>query len=146
LGEEEQQQNRKAQLSQTLKGAVPDPEVVPVATRRQFSAAYKQRILEEADGCEEPGQVGELLRREGLYSSHLARWRKQRSDGQLKGLASLKRGRKADAQTQEVEQLRAENERLQAQLEQAELIMEVQKKLSQLLGRTLNENGSSAKA
>ena len=73
---------------------VPEPEVVPRAERRRFSAEYKQRILEEADGCTQRGQIGALLRREGLYSSHLSKWRRQRSLGQLEGLSPKKRGRK----------------------------------------------------
>lgn len=130
----QQQQSIQPNLNGKLKAEVPDPEVVPVAKRRQFSAEYKLRILEEADQCQERGQIGALLRREGLYSSHLTRWRQQRSDGQLQGLTSKKRGRKPDGKTKEVEQLRQENERLRTQLEQAELIMEVQKNSRSYLG------------
>ncbi len=132
--ERKQQQSIQPNLNGKLKAEIPDPEVVPVAKRRQFSAEYKLRILEEADQCRERGQIGALLRREGLYSSHLTRWRQQRADGQLHGLASKKRGRKPDVQTKEVEQLRQENERLRVQLEQAELIMEVQKNSRSYLG------------
>jgi transposase-like protein len=116
---------------------VPDPEVVPQAKRRRFSAAYKKRILEEVDRCTQPGEIGALLRREGLYSSHLSKWREQRERGQLQGLAPKKRGRKAATKSEletELRQLRQEQQRLQARLEQAETIIEVQKKLSQLLG------------
>ena len=114
---------------------VPDPEVVPRAERRQFGGAYKLRILEEVDRCTECGQIGALLRREGLYSSHLSKWRQQRAAGQLQALSPQKRGRKA----QEVDaaglvRLQRENERLRARLEQAEMIIDVQKKLSRLLG------------
>lgn len=88
----------------------------------------------------ERGQVGALLRREGLYSSHLAKWRQQRARGQLEGLASKKRGRKApDSAEVELARLQRENERLRSRLEQAELIINVQKKLSQLLGLTEGE-------
>jgi transposase len=73
---------------------VPDPEVVPQAKRRRFNAEYKVRILEEADACSEPGEIGALLRREGLYSSHLTTWRRQREQGHLEGLSPKKRGRK----------------------------------------------------
>ena len=73
---------------------IPDPKVVPKAKRRKFSAEYKRRILEEADNCAEPGQIGALLRREGLYSSHLSTWRRQREQGLLGALSSKKRGRK----------------------------------------------------
>ncbi|MCB0052636.1 MAG: transposase [Caldilinea sp.] len=113
----------------------PDPEVLPKAERRQFSAEYKLRVLVEADRCSEPGQIGALLRREGLYSSHLSKWRQQRERGAL----SQQRGRKADPQTAELKRLQRENERLRSRLERAEHIIEVQKKLAELLGTTLNE-------
>ena len=120
-----------------------DPEVVPKAKRRKFTAKYKLRILEEADRCTERGQIGELLRREGLYSSHLSKWRQQRARGQLQGLASKKRGRKGqDPSVAELARLRRENERLRAQLEQAEIIIDVQKKLAGLLGLTTDESES----
>ena len=115
--------------------AIPDPEVVLKPKRRQFTADYKRRILQEADACTQPGEIGALLRREGLYSSHLTTWRQQRQRGELQGLAPAKRGRKADPQAREVARLQRENARLQAQVERAELIIDVQKKLSQLLGR-----------
>jgi len=121
-------------LNGKLKVEVSDPEVVPRAKRRQFTTAYKLRVLEEADQCQEAGQVGAILRREGLYSSHLTRWRQLREQGQLQALGSHQRGRKAAPQIEELKQLRQDNQRLQAQLEQAELVIEVQKKLSQLLG------------
>jgi transposase len=113
---------------------VPDSEVVVKAQRRQFSAEYKRRILQEADSCTQRGAVGALLRREGLYSSHLNTWRQQRARGELQGLAPAKRGRKADPQAAENARLLRETERLKAQLARAELIIEVQKKVSQLLG------------
>lgn len=112
----------------------PDPEVTPKAKRRRFSAKYKLQVLAEADRCTHPGEIGALLRREGLYSSHLTTWRRQREEGQLQGLSGRKRGRKADPQAAEVAQLRRENEQLQARLKQAEVIIDVQKKLSGLLG------------
>lgn len=120
----------------------PDPEVAPRAKRRTYTATYKLRILQEADGCNQPGQIGALLRREGLYSSHLSKWRRQRAAGQLEGLTDKKRGRKAkqDAKDAEIAVLRRENERLQAQLEQAELIIAAQKKLAQALEQTLTAN------
>jgi transposase-like protein len=74
--------------------AIPDPEVVVKPKRRQFTAEYKRRILQEADACAQPGEIGALLRREGLYSSHLTTWRHQRQRGELQGLAPAKRGRK----------------------------------------------------
>lgn len=118
----------------------PEPEVLPRAKRRRFSAEYKLRILEEVDGCTQRGQIGALLRREGLYSSHLSTWRQQRLLGQLEGLSPKKRGRKPqDPAVEEAARLRRENERLRARLEQAEMIIDVQKKLSQLLGLTPDE-------
>jgi transposase-like protein len=117
----------------------PEPEVVPKAARRSFSAAYKLRIVEEADQCTERGQIGALLRREGLYSSQLATWRRQRETGVLQAMTPKKRGRKAslDAKDIEIATLRRENERLQKQLEQAELIIGAQKKLAEALEQTL---------
>ena len=112
----------------------PDPEVTPKAKRRRFSAEYKLRILAEVDDCTQPGEIGALLRREGLYSSHLSKWRKQREKGQLQGLSGNKRGRKAERSEAEVARLRRENEQLQARLQQAETIIDVQKKLCGLLG------------
>jgi transposase len=115
----------------------PDPEVKPATPRRRFSAKEKLRILEEADACSEPGEVGALIRREGIHSSYLSRWRQARERGQLDGLRGKKRGpqRSADPElAKENVALRRENERLRARLEQAETIIEVQKKLSQILG------------
>ena len=121
---------------------IPDPEVVPKAKRRKFSAEYKRRILEEADNCTESGQIGALLRREGLYSSHLSTWRRQRDQGLVRALGPKKRGRKRkDELEREVAKLQRENEQLQSRLEQAETIIEVQKKLSRLLGLATEENG-----
>ena len=119
--------------------AQPEPEVVPKATRRSFSAAYKLRIVEEADQCTERGQIGALLRREGLYSSQLATWRRLRDKGGLQALAPKTRGRRAsqDAREVEIAALRRENERLHKQLEQAELIIGAQKKLAEALEQTL---------
>ncbi len=115
-----------------------DPEVRTRARRRTFTAEYKRRILEEADRCTGRGEMGALLRREGLYSSHLTTWRRQREAGELAGLAPKKRGRKKDEEAAELANLRCENERLRKQLDQAELIIAAQKKLAQLL-ETLKE-------
>jgi transposase-like protein len=112
------------------------PEVPEKAVRRRFEAAYKLRVLEEADRCTEPGQLGELLRREGLYSSHLTTWRKQRDAGALQALGPKKRGRRAkrkDPMALQIDQLRRENQRLTERLRQAETIIEVQKKVSEML-------------
>lgn len=111
-----------------------DPEVKAKPERRQFSAEYKRRILEEADACTEPGQIGALLRREGLYSSNLTHWRQQMSKGALKALSPNKRGPKPDPLANENAALRRRIERLEAEIKRAETIIEVQKKLSDLLG------------
>lgn len=124
----------------------PDPEVVPKAQRRTYTASYKRWVLEEADKCrEQTGQVGALLRREGLYSSHLTNWRRQQEAGQLASLAPQKRGRKVDETAAEISQLRQENERLERQLAQTELIIEAQKKLSEILGITLEQGRNERK-
>lgn len=117
--------------------AAPDPEVPEKARRRKFSAEYKLRILRLADSCTAPGSLGRLLRKEGLYSSHLTTWRRQREQGILQGLKPAKRGRKPSEPNllvPELEQLRKENARLVTRLKRAELIIDVQKKVSQLLG------------
>ena len=113
----------------------PDSEVK--TPYRRFSAKEKLRILEEADACMEPGEIGALIRREGIYSSYLSRWRRARDRGQLDGLNGKKRGRKRSVDEELAEEnaaLRRENERLRSRLKQAETIIEVQKKLSQMLG------------
>jgi len=138
-----EQNQDQSQADSSVEVQVPDPEVVPKARRRQFTAKYKLRILKEADRCTERGQIGELLRREGLYSSQLSKWRQQRARGQLQGLAPKKRGRKGqDPSVAELSRLRRENERLRVQLEQAEIIIDVQKKLAQLLGQTTEQTES----
>jgi len=121
----------------------PDPEVPEKAQRRRFSVAFKLRVLEEADCCSEPGETGALLRREGLYSSLLVTWRKQRQEGTLSALSPRKRGRKPippNPLTGRVEELERENTRLRRKLAQAEAIVEIQKKISGLLGIPLNPN------
>lgn len=111
-----------------------EPEVNAKPERRQFSAEYKRRILAEADACTEAGQIGALLRREGLYSSNLTHWRQQRAEGALKALSPKKHGPKLDPLADENAALRRRIERLEADLKRAETIIEVQKKLSDLLG------------
>ena len=108
--------------------ALPDPEVRPKAQHRQFSAEYKKRILDESDACTTPTQRGALVRREGLYSSHLTAWRRQRARGILDGHAPKKRGIKPDPLALENAQLRHNNKRLEQQFQRAEMIIEVQKK------------------
>ena len=119
----------------------PSSEVLEKPVRRRFTVEYKARILAEADACTQPGLLGELLRREGLYSSHLATWRRQRDEGVLAGLTPKRRGRRAKAKNPlagEVAWLQRENQRLKEQLRQAELIIDVQKKVSEMLNIPLN--------
>lgn len=120
---------------------IPDPEVLERPRRRSFTAEYKQRILREADAAKASGHsgaLGELLRREGLYSSHLVVWRNQRENGELAGLTPAKRGRKAskrrDPLAIEVEKLRRENARLEDELRKSAIVIDVQKKVAMLLG------------
>ncbi len=114
----------------------PDPEVTGKPVRRKFSAEYKLKILAEADRCTKPGQIGALLRREGLYSSHLSEWRRKRLEGTLVSLSPRKRGPKPEKNplADEVARLKREVERLKTKLAQAETVIDVQKKVSGLLG------------
>jgi transposase-like protein len=119
--------------------ALPDPEVPEKALRRRFTPAYKLRILKEAQQCTKPGQLGALLRREGLYSSNLTLWRRQMQEG----LVPKKRGpvaHKADPRTRRIAELERDNEKLTRKLKQAELIIEVQKKVADLLKGSNEEN------
>ncbi len=108
----------------------PDPEVTARHARRRFTTQYKLEILRKADACTQPGQVGKLLRKEGLYSSHLVTWRKQREAG----LTPKKRGRKAEPVDPRVKKLEQENRRLERRLKKAEAIIDFQKKVHELLG------------
>jgi transposase len=121
--------------------SLPDPEVAENKPRRKFTAKYKLRILAEADECSQPGELGALLRREGLYSSNLTTWRRQREKGLLKAMTPKKRGRKRTEKNPlapRVAQLEKENRRLEQKLKQAELIIEAQKKMSEILGIAQN--------
>lgn len=124
--------------------APPDPEVVDEPIRRRFTSAYKLRIVEEADRCTEPGEVGRLLRREGLYTSHLASWRKAARTGSLKAL-SRKRGRTAERNPlrEKVRKLEREVDRLEKKLHKAHLIIDVQGKVAGLLGLSLEDGTNS---
>lgn len=128
---------RPAEPQRAVPVVPPDPEVPAKAVRRRFTAAEKLRILRLADACTVPGSLGALLRREGLYFSNLTTWRRQRDAGTLSALTPKPRGRKAPARDplrRENARLRQENERLTRRLRQAELIIDVQKKVSQMLG------------
>lgn len=126
----------------TVSGApeAADPEVLDRPRRRRFTAKYKRRMLRQADACAH-GEVAALLRREGLYSSHLTAWRKERELGVLEALAPKKRGRKSTQDPKlvaEIQHLKRENQRLTRRLRQAETVIDVQKKVSELLGIPLN--------
>lgn len=115
----------------------PDPEVPEKRPHRKFTAQYKLKLLEKVEQCTQPGQVGALLRQEGLYSSNLTTWKRQQEAGLLAALSPRKRGRKkaeVNPLVQRVAQLEREKERLQRKLKQAETIIEVQKKISEILG------------
>jgi transposase len=132
---------QQAQANGKSPSKIPETEVVPRAKRRRFTAAYKRRIVQEADACTERGAIGALLRREGLYSSHLSTWRKQHDRSEL---SDKKRGRKGDPAAAELKRLQCENERLRRELEKAQLVIEVQKKLSRALGLDQTETDDDA--
>ncbi len=125
---------RASGVSATGARDVPDPEVAEKPKRRRFSAEYRLRIVREADSCKGPGEIGALLRREGLYSSLLTSWRRQRDTGALAGLEPKKRGPKAKAVDPRVKGLERELARLKRKLEQAETIIDIQKKVAGILG------------
>lgn len=121
---------------------VPEPEVSAKAKRRRFTAEYKRRILKEADACTKPGEVGALLRREGLYSSHLASWRAARERGELAALKPKRRGPKpkqVDPRDRKLAALERENARLRGQLEKANIVIDAQKKMAKLLEQLPDE-------
>jgi transposase-like protein len=120
---------------------VSDPEVPAKAKRRQFSAEYRLRILKEADGCKNSGEIGALLRREGLYSSNLVTWRRQREARALTGMKAQKRGPKGRSEDPRLKQQEREIARLRRRLKQAETVIEVQKKVAEILGIPLNSPG-----
>ena len=133
---------KRSEEAPSAGAARPDPEVVAKPTRRQFSAQYRLRILEEADRCTEPGEVGRLLRREGLYSSHLTQWRKARREGSLAGLSPKKRGAKpapVNPLDGKVRALEAKVARLEKELRTAHTILDVQGKVAGLLGFSLDD-------
>jgi transposase len=127
---------------------VPDPELVERAQRRRYTAAYKLRIVQEADACTEPGEIGALLRREGLYTSHLTYWRKQRKDGALKELGRPRGRKPTDRRDRENAELRARAERAEAELVKARKVIAIQGNVSALLEQMLgteSEQGSTGR-
>jgi len=132
-GENEMSENSNG----NVKEAMPNTEVVAKAKRKRFTAVEKLRILREVDACQGGGEVGALLRREGIYSSYLTTWRRQRERGELDGLSPHKRGPKPNPEAIELAKLRREHERLQERMRRAELIIDVQKKVARMLGETI---------
>jgi transposase-like protein len=126
---------------------VREVEVLAKAERRRFTAEYKRRVLKEADGCTKPGELGALLRREGLYSSHLSSWRAARARGEFSGLTARKRGPKArppDPNAKRILALERENRRLRARAARAEALIELQKKVAAFLGNELPASGEES--
>ncbi len=137
---------RSAESDSPGAGAPPDPEVAAKPRRRQFTAAYRLRILEEANRCTTSGEIGQLLRREGLYSSHLSNWRKAQREGSLAALAPKKRGAKAKATNPlepKVRELESKVARLEKELHKAHTILDVQEKVAGLLGFDLESGKNS---
>jgi transposase-like protein len=124
--------------SDKVNEALPNTEVVAKAKRRHFTGAEKQRILREVEACRGTGEIGALLRREGIYSSYLTTWRRERESRELDGLAPKKRGPKPNPEAIELAKLRREYARLQERMRQAELIIDVQKKVARMLGANLD--------
>jgi transposase-like protein len=123
---------------------VPDPEVSVKATRRRFTAQYKLHILQKAEDCTSPGEIGALLRKEGLYASNLTTWRRQKEHGTLEALSPKRRGPKkkeSDFVTRHIAELERENHVIRQKLKQAETIIEVQKKVSEMLNAHTNQAG-----
>src|SRR4051794_27778758 len=120
-----------------------NPEVLARAKRRQYTAEYKQKVLTEADAARGSGEIGTVLRRHGLYSSHLTKWRKESRSGILEGLAPQKRGPKSKVNplSVEIQKLRRDNERLADQLRKAEIVIEVPKKSGYAAGSSARRDG-----
>ena len=127
-------------------GVLPDPELVERPARRRYSAAYKLRIVQEADACSAPGEVGALLRREGLYTSHLTYWRKQREKGALQALGRPRGRKPTDRRDQEIAELHRRLEHSEAELAKARKVIEIQGNLSALLEQMLDTGGVSTES
>jgi transposase len=123
-------------------GSSPDPELVERPKRRRFTAKYKLEILERAEACTRPGEIGELLRREGLYTSHLTAWRKQRKAGALKELGKPRGRKPVDRRDRELAELRRRAERAEAELAKAKKVIEIQGNVSALLEQMLGTEGA----
>ena len=123
-------------------GTMPDPELVERPKRRRFTAKYKLEILEKAEACTRPGEIGELLRHEGLYTSHLTAWRKQRKNGALKELGKPRGRKPADRRGRELVELRRRAERAEAELQKARKVIEIQGNVSALLEQMLGTEGA----
>jgi transposase len=121
---------------------VPDPELVEQAKRRSFTAQYKARVLAEADACTRPGEVGELLRREGLYTSHLTYWRKQRKDGVLRELGKPRGRKPVDRRDEQIVKLERKLERSEAELVKMKRVVEIQGNVSALLEEMLGQGSA----
>lgn len=121
---------------------VPDPELVEQAKRRSFTAEYKARVLAEADACTRPGEVGELLRREGLYTSHLTYWRKQRKDGALRELGKPRGRKPADTRDAQITALTRRAERAESELAKMKRVVEIQGNVSALLEEMLGQGSA----
>jgi len=131
------------QIEKNGTASTPDPELVERPSRRSYSAQYKLRILEAADACKEPGELGALLRREGLYSSLLTYWRKQRRDGALKELGRPRGRQPSDRRDREIAELQTRVERLEGELAKARKVIEIQGNVSALLEQMLGTEGES---
>ena len=128
--------------AQAVVEGVPDPELIERPRRRRFTAEYKLQILRQADGCGKPGEIGELLRGEGLYSSLLTEWRRARDSGALQALERPRGRPKADPREAQMAALRRRAERAEAELEKARRVIEVQGNVSALLGELLEPRGA----
>jgi transposase len=129
--------------ARSAREGVPDPELVERAKRRRFTAEYKLRILRDAEACTRPGEIGALLRREGLYTSHLTAWRKQRDAGALEALDRPRGRRPADPRDARIAALERRAERAEAELVKARMVIEVQGNVSALLGELLEPRGAT---
>jgi len=134
-----------AAASGAKREGMPDPQLVEKAKRRRFTARYKLQVLREADACTRPGEIGALLRREGLYTSHLSTWRKQHEEGALGALGRRRGRKKTDPLRAENEKLRRKLERTEGELAKARKVIEVQGNVSALLGELLQAEGGRSK-